>query len=238
MKGKITECVVHSRILNDARKNTTKRTANYFFVVTIAVVLINVLVFAACGFDTGDIAVLPDWGRFSINNLLQTVINTFTHFNWQHTLLNMLCFLIAGMYLERKKGSLPFLLFMVLVVFFTGFASSANDVSLRWHGFSGANYGLYGYIIVEYLFTLLQKRKRDALNFVLGAVVLGLIYFAMCFNGGTSSIGFEWFPYDLLHNLGHASGFFAGIVLGCVGQGTQCLVLTEKGSAQDSSVPE
>ena len=111
MKGKIAECVVHSRILNDARKVTTKRTANYFFVVTIAVALINVLVFAAFGFDTGDIIVLPDWGRFSVNNLLQTVINTFTHFNWQHTLLNMLCFLIAGMYLERKKGSLPFLFF-------------------------------------------------------------------------------------------------------------------------------
>ena len=53
MKGKIAECVVHSRILNDARKVTTKRTANYFFVVTIAVALINVLVFAAFGFDTG-----------------------------------------------------------------------------------------------------------------------------------------------------------------------------------------
>ena len=229
MKGKIAECVVHSRILNDARKVTTKRTANYFFVVTIAVALINVLVFAAFGFDTGDIIVLPDWGRFSVNNLLQTVINTFTHFNWQHTLLNMLCFLIAGMYLERKKGSLPFLFFMVLVVFFTGFASSANDISLRWHGFSGANYGLYGYIIIEYVFMLLQSRKRDKVNVVLGAVILCLIYLAMCFNGGTVSIGFEWYPYDLLRNLGHASGFFAGIVLGCVGQGTQCLVAGGKG---------
>lgn len=224
MKGKIAECVVHSRILNDARKVTTKRTANYFFVATIVVLSINVMVFAACGRDTEYIGERPNWGSFSVNNLLQTVINTFTHFNWQHTLLNMLCFLIAGMYLERKKGSLPFLFFMVLVVFFTGFASSANDISLRWHGFSGANYGLYGYIIIEYVFMLLQSRKRDKVNVVLGAVILCLIYLAMCFNGGTVSIGFEWYPYDLLHNLGHASGFFAGIVLGCVGQGTQCLV--------------
>lgn len=118
---------------------------------------------------------------------------------------------------------------MVLVVFFTGFASSANDISLRWHGFSGANYGLYGYIIIEYVFMLLQSRKRDKVNVVLGAVILCLIYLAMCFNGGTVSIGFEWYPYDLLHNLGHASGFFAGIVLGCVGQGTQCLVAGGKG---------
>lgn len=184
--------------------------------------------FATCGRDTGDISVRPNWGRFSVNNLMQTVLNTFTHFNWQHTLLNMLCFLVAGMYLERKQGSFPFLLFMVLLIFFTGFASAANDISLSWKGFSGANYGLYGYIVIEYIFMLFQKRKRDLVNIVSGAVVLGLIYLAMCFNGGTSTIGFEWFPYDLLHNLGHASGFFAGIVSGCVGQGLECLIFGRK----------
>lgn len=231
----ISECVVCSRVLNDTRKNTTKRTANYFFVVTIAIILINVIIFATCGRDTGDISVRPNWGRFSVNNLMQTVLNTFTHFNWQHTLLNMLCFLVAGMYLERKQGSFPFLLFMVLLIFFTGFASAANDISLSWKGFSGANYGLYGYIVIEYIFMLFQKRKRDLVNIVSGAVVLGLIYLAMCFNGGTSTIGFEWFPYDLLHNLGHASGFFAGIVLGCVGQGLECLIIGWKGYPQDLS---
>lgn len=224
----ISESVVCSRVLNDTRKNTTKRTANYFFVVTIAITLINVIIFATCGRDTGDISVRPNWGRFSVNNLMQTVLNTFTHFNWQHTLLNMLCFLVAGMYLERKQGSFPFLLFMVLLIFFTGFASAANDISLSWKGFSGANYGLYGYIVIEYIFMLFQKRKRDLVNIVSGAVVLGLIYLAMCFNGGTSTIGFEWFPYDLLHNLGHASGFFAGIVSGCVGQGLECLIFGRK----------
>ena len=224
----ISECVVCSRVLNDTRKNTTKRTANYFFVATIAFILINVIIFATCGMDTGDISVRPYWGRFSVNNLMQTVLNTFTHFNWQHTLLNMFCFLVAGMYLERKQGSFPFLLFMVLLIFFTGFASTANDISLRWKGFSGANYGLYGYIIIEYIFMLFQKRKRDIVNIVSGAVVLGLIYLAMCFNGGTSTIGFEWFPHDLLRNLGHASGFFAGIVLGCVGQGLECLIFGRK----------
>lgn len=231
----ISESVVCSRVLNDTRKNTTKRTANYFFVVTIAIILINVIIFATCGRDTGDISVRPNWGRFSVNNLMQTVLNTFTHFNWQHTLLNMLCFLVAGMYLERKQGSFPFLLFMVLLIFFTGFASAANDISLSWKGFSGANYGLYGYIVIEYIFMLFQKRKRDLVNIVSGAAVLGLIYLAMCFNGGTSTIGFEWFPYDLLHNLGHASGFFAGIVLGCVGQGLEVLIFGRKGYPLDLS---
>ena len=91
---------------------------------------------------------------------------------------------------------------------------------IRGNWFSGINYGLYGYIGIEYIFTLLQRRKRDLINVVAGAVMLGLIYFAMCFNGGISSIGFEWYHYDLLHNLAHASGFVAGLVLGIVEQGT------------------
>ena len=185
--------------------------------------MLNIILYAVYGSETGDFSIRPVWGNFSVNNLFQAFVNSYTHSNWQHVLLNMLCFLIAGIYLERKKGSLPFLLFMLLMSLFTAFASGTNDISLGWYGFSGINYGLYGYIGIEYIFTLLQRRKRDIINIVAGAVMLGLIYFAMCFNGGTSSIGFEWYPYDLLHNLGHASGFVAGLVLGIVEQGTEWL---------------
>lgn len=60
---------------------------------------------AVCGSDTGDFSVRPEWGSFSVNNLFQTLVNSYTHSNWQHTLLNMLCFLFAGIYLERKKAA-------------------------------------------------------------------------------------------------------------------------------------
>ena len=53
---------------------------------------------------------------------------------------------------------------------------------------------------------------------ILGALILALIYLAMCFNGGTTSFGFEWYPYDLLHNMGHTGGAFAGIVVGLIVQ--------------------
>ena len=85
---------------------------------------------------------------------------------------------------------------------------------------------------IEYIFTLLLRRKRDIINIVAGAVMLGLIYFAMCFNGGTSFIGFEWYPYDLLHNLAHASGFVAGLVLGIVEQGTEWLCRARRTGAE------
>ena len=116
------EKFLSSRILNDGCKCTTWRNANYCFAVTVAIVSLNIILYAVCGSDTGDFSVRPDWGSFSVNNLFQALVNSYTHSNWQHTLLNMLCFLFAGIYLERKKGSLPFLLFMALMSLFTKFA--------------------------------------------------------------------------------------------------------------------
>ena len=37
---------------------------------------------------------------------------------------------------------------------------------------------LYSYILIDYLFVLLQKHKRTRSNIIAGAVMLGLIYFA------------------------------------------------------------
>ena len=47
----------------------------------------------------------------------------------------------------------------------------------------------------------------------MGAIILALIYLAMCYNGGTDSFGFEWYPYDLMYNAGHYSSFVAGIIV-------------------------
>ena len=79
--------------------------------------------------------------------------------------------------MERKQGTLLFFVFMITLCLFTAFASCTND-SLDWSGFSCANYGLYSYILIDYLFVLLQKHKRTRSNIIAGAVMLGLIYFA------------------------------------------------------------
>lgn len=103
---------------------------------------------------------------------------------------------------------------MFVMSLFTSFAACTNAVSLNWRGFSGVNYGLYGYIIVDFIFSLFDKRGRSLFETIAGITITALIYLAMCFNGGTQKIGFEWYPYDLLHNLGHFSGFITGLVLG------------------------
>lgn len=68
--------------------------------------------------------------------------------------------------------------------------------------------------------SILQTRKsydilltRRHSHEVLGGIVIALIYFAMCFSGGTSTVSFAPYPYDLLHNLGHGTGFFTGTIV-------------------------
>ena len=220
--------------LDDKSKKLTVLNRNYFFAVTVFIVLLNIIVYAVHGSDTGNFLIRnPKWHSFSVKNLFQALVDSYTHFNWQHTLLNMLCFFIAGLYIERKKGSLPFLLFMVIMSLFTAFASCTNDNGIGAIGFSAVNYGLYGYIFVEYLFTLCQREKRYKFNIVCGAVVVALIYFAMCFCGETESVAFKWYPYDLLNNLGHASGIVAGLILGLYEQISDLIVKYKKSNKDE-----
>lgn len=198
---------------NVKNKMLTWKNTNYFFAATFFVLFLNCLVFAI-GNLTHSFSGQPSWGTFSVANLFQALLNSYSHSNDQHFLLNMLCFCVVGLYLERKQGSLKFLLLIFVMSVFTAFATSTNFISLNWLGFSGVNYGLYGYIIVEYIFTLCQKDSRHSFNTIHGGIVLALIYFAMCFNGGISHIGFALYPYDLLNNLGHASGFVVGLLFG------------------------
>lgn len=208
--------MIHSDscFINCKGKKLSWRNRNYYFIATITIVLLNIVLYAALGSYWGNISVRPQWGKFSVANLVQSLLNSYRHGNWQHVLLNMLCFFVAGLYLERKQGSLKFFLFIFIMSAFTAFACSANDLSVYWHGFSGVNYGLYGYILIEFVFTVFRKKEGYRFDVVFGLIVIGLIYLAMCFNGGTTSIGFEWYPYDLLHNLGHASGFAVGLIFG------------------------
>lgn len=115
--------------LNDKSKRLTYFNRNYFFVTTVFFVLLNIFLymFAARGRVVYE---QPDWYSFSIKNLFVAFANSFEHANLQHCMLNMLCFFITGIYLERKKGSLNFMLFVLFMSFFTAFASSTNAISI------------------------------------------------------------------------------------------------------------
>lgn len=210
------------KLIDDSKKTLRWWNRNYFFLATIIVTLVNILLYALLGnrweeqFPVSGGLTLW-YNELDFNNLIRAFMNSFSHSNWQHVLLNMLCFFICGIYLERKEGTLSLLFLVIVTAFFSSTAMSANEGSVHWHGFSGVNFALYAYIIVDFLFVF-RKHTRSAFNIISGFVMLGLIYFAACFNGGTSSIGFEWYPYDFMHNMGHYSAFVAGMVLGFVVQ--------------------
>ena len=198
--------------LDEKSKKLTWWNRNYYFVTTIFVTILNIVIFAS--WKEPNVEVRPNWDTFSVANLIQALLNTYWHFNWQHVLLNMLAFFVAGLFIERQKGSLKFFLFIVIMSLFTAFATGTNYLSVGWVGFSCMNYGLFSYIIIDVIFMLFQKDKRYLFNFIIEGVYIALIYFAMCFCGGTKTVSYTWYPYDLFYNLGHASGFVVGILFG------------------------
>ncbi|MDE6676109.1 MAG: rhomboid family intramembrane serine protease, partial [Clostridia bacterium] len=183
---------------------------------TLFVVVLCIVLHAALGSQWGiETDGYNHWDDvLFFNNLVQTFLSAFSHFNWQHVLLNMLCFLICGIYLERKIGSLYMLLLVLCFAFFGSCAIAANHNSINSYGYSGVNYAFYAYILIDYLFSVCRKSTRNKMNVISGGVMLALIYFAMCFCGGTSTVSFKWYPYDLLHNLGHYTSYLVGLIIG------------------------
>ena len=185
---------------------------NLFYIGTFLVIIINILVFLI-GKNNWKIGYInSNWTDIlNFNNLFAQFVSAFKHYNLQHCLLNCLCFLVAGTYVERKIGSVNLLVLVVSFAFFGESAVGANHSGTSW-GFSGVNYAFYAYIIVDYIF-MFVFRKQSKVSVIYGAIVLALIYLATCFCGGTSTFSFKIYPYDLLNNMGHYTSFLTGIIL-------------------------
>lgn len=79
----------------------------------------------------------------------------------------------------------------------------------------------------------LGNARRNKTDLIFGGVVLALIYLAMCFSGGTSEVSFAVYPYDLLHNLGHGTGFFCGAIVALL---VQLPMAAARRSAKESAL--
>lgn len=203
------------KFINNNRKDLKWWQRNWFFVTTVFIVLLNIILYATLGLWSIERSnTKVHWNDcLNFTNLVDVFFSAYSHFNWQHTLLNMLCFMFCGIYLERKLGSVKFISLIVGLSFFGECVTSANSNSIYSYGFSGVNYALYAYILVDYLFYVIPRERRCRLNIIYGGIMLGLIYFAMCFNGGTQSVSFSWYPYDALYNLGHYTSYLVGLII-------------------------
>lgn len=223
MKEKLTA------VLDGKIKKVTWWNRNYFFIATLLVVVVNIALYGARG-SRWEQFIGPNYGGWGnlldFDNLIRAFLNSFSHANWHHVLLNMLCFFVYGAYLERKHGTLYFLLTVVGMTFITSFAVQANYLSVDCHGFSGVNFGFYAYFIVDYIFSFF-KGKVGKFNIIAGAVIIALIYLSSCFSGGTSSFTFEWFPYDLITNMGHYSSALAGLILAIIINVSQLIAIKQ-----------
>lgn len=202
-------------IFNDKEKTLNWWNKNYFFVGTIAIVLLNIILFAGLGNDwASNPQSQISYSVLNFDNIVSNFLNCFEHSNWQHCLLNMLCFLIIGTYIERKKGTGNLFCLVLLFAIIGKSMSVANSLGGA-HGFSGINYALYAFILIDYIFYII-KGKKSKINIIYGAIIIALIYVAMCYSGGTTGFAFCWYPYDLINNMGHYTGYLAGLIISLV----------------------
>lgn len=223
------------KFIDSPKKRLAWYSRNYFYIATVAVVVTNIALYACLGnswtsaFGNGSVR----WERsFDFQRIWRCFLNNFSHGTWQHALLNMLCFFIAGLYLERKTGSLGLSGLVLSLAVLQGCVCAAAKGDLGFYGFSGVNYALYAYIVIDYLFSF-TKSRRNKTDLIFGGIVLALIYLAMCFSGGTATVSFKPYPYDLLHNLGHGTGFFCGAIVALL---VQLPMAAARRSAKESAL--
>lgn len=218
------------KFIDDDTKKIRWWNRNYFFAGTILVVFINILIHAI----TPDHTWFYKWhnsgywhSELSFDNLNKQFVSSFLHANWQHVLLNMLCFLICGAWLERRKGTLELLGLVFVMAWVACAFIGANELNNNGVGYSGVNYAFYAYAIIDYCVLLFRKTTRTKINVISGGILMVLIYFAACFDGGTQTVSFQWYPYDFMHNMGHYSGFFGGAILSLTVQIAKLIAVRE-----------
>ena len=195
------------------KKNLAWHNKNYFYLGTLIVVAVNILLFVFLGNNFAkDIGGDYVWnGVFDISNILRSFVDVFVHGDWAHVLLNMLCFSFCGLYIERKVGTINFILLVLGFSFLAGNVTTAARNTVNHYGASGLVYCCYAYVIIDYIFCTCKKEERSKTNTILGAIILFCIYVAMCYCE-TTAFPFIIYPHDFIYNAAHYSSFFAGII--------------------------
>ena len=218
------------KFFDDKSKNVNCYNRNFFYLGTIILITLNIFIFALWGNDWGSKLLdnsTVNWDDpLNFNNLFASILNCIEHSNWSHVLLNMACFSVCGIYLERKTGTFNFLLFVMAVTILVAGMISGAYLATHWHGWSGVLYAFYAIVYVDYFFSF-SKPKRNKTNTILGAIICVAIYIFMSASRFENSIKFYSYPRDLIDNIGHYSAFLVGIIIGLIVNISQLKILKQ-----------
>jgi GlpG protein len=143
------------------------------------------------------------WVPHSTNWLRQPwrlVTPIFVHFGIWHILFNMMWLFQLGVLTEGLRGSLRFLVFVLLIAVFSNLAQYYwGGSGPRFGGMSGVVYGIFGYV-------WMKSRYEPASGFFLppNTVFWMLGWFVLCATGWIGPIA----------NFAHGGGLVVGIILG------------------------
>lgn len=217
------------KFIDDKNKQLKWYNRNYFFAGTIFLIALMTILFFAVGSRYSWQDPLQNNANsilVNINNFFNMALNTLFHVDVWHLVGNMLQLLFAGLYIERRHGTLKFLLLNVLFMFtINGIAAYLwNDVN--GIGYSGVYFALDAFVIIDYIFSF-RKSERNLTNIILGAIVIVLIYvFSMCWIGG-GLLDITYWPKNLLDNSAHFAGFFWGLLFSLFYQ-TESLIIKKQ----------
>ena len=204
------------KFFDDKMKNVRWWNKNLFFLGTLLIIGVNMGLFYLLGAGWSDPPKVAEWNALvTFENVIVNFLSAFDHLDLSHVVLNMVCFFVAGTYIERKVGTVNLLLMVLLFAFVGENIVGANHFGGWSIGFSCVNYALYAYILIDYLF-MFRRETRSVGNIIYGLLVLILIYVAMCYAGGgidPFDVKFELIPVDLLYNMGHYTGALTGLVM-------------------------
>ncbi|MBQ3494257.1 MAG: rhomboid family intramembrane serine protease [Clostridia bacterium] len=201
------------KFVNNDGKNNKWWNKNYFWAISIFYILFNITLFAILGRNN---LLWPlaeqKWSIFNgLKELFISLGNAFTHNDWQHVLCNMVAFSFSAFYLERKLGTINFGCLIVLLSLFSS-ALTSMYAGLFWAGSSVLYFALWGYCLVDFLFSL-RKSKKTKTNTIIGAIVVCCLYLGTHFSG---FISVSALPIQLIYNACHYFGFIVGIVFALV----------------------
>ena len=147
---------------------------------TYLLVSINVIIFGIYGFKNPDTLKLLDLGGnfapFSLQEEPSRLVTSmFLHGHLFHLIANMYGLFYLGIQIEKKTGSINFLVVYFLTGLVAGITSLNFNLFVVSVGASGAIFGIYGFLIVETIKNNPKNKASILINFIIYLLIVTFI---------------------------------------------------------------